>query len=1363
MQTHTAPSKKTSLSLSKLLNMSSIIMMVFFSLGMDFFGPKAGYTLPTPYNVIASTNLSNKIEITWESVCGNGSADHFLIYAKDQASSQYFVVGKVPYDGCSYSEPFDYDLIIDGLVFSAYRDISVKVITCPEDRYYCSDDYSSPAVIGSAVIHPPFISATDGTYTDKIEVSFFEYSDSYQSYEVWRSNTPDGTYNYVGYTYGDFQLDGTYSDYVSSGSTYYYKGRICTMYEDCSPLSNDYAIGYASVDWPSGISATDGTVAQYIDVTWNENPVANGYRVFRSETSTPPADINAYLPPEVYTNNFEDSGSDPYTIYYYWISAYDTSFGAWTEPAGPDTGWRTYKPANTVRASDGTSSDHVDVTWGNYDDSFINQYLIYRSTSSDGEQILIGHSSITSFSDTMASPGHTYYYWVKSCDEQNRCSSLSGPDTGYATLASVGSNGTLTASDGTSTDHVLLEWDPVYGADYYLLYRGQDATTRPTNNFASTTSLTLSDTTATPGVQYYYWVQACTGVTCSAADATDGGYRAITGPTNVQASDGTDTAQIQISWDSATGADFYELYSATTLGGAKSLVSSSIASTSYADTSMGEGQALYYWVKACTSLTCSDFSSPDLGWRGIMPPANLSASDGEYDQVSLSWDSNPVGTHYAIYRAESSGGAKSTLTSNTAITSFIDTTATPGTTYYYWVKAYVNTYSSDFSLSNTGWARGGTLPAVTSITRVDQNPTNAGTVQFLVTFNKDVTGVDASDFVIDASGLSGAAITSVTGTGSTWTVTVSTGTGSGTLSIDVVDNNSIIDDITNALGGPTEGDGDFTSGEAYTIDKESPTILSFSRYNPVNANTNSDTLVFQAEFSQAVNNVSFDDFNIDSTSTASITDVQQVTGDTYRITVSGGDLADFNGSVSLDLSGTQNITDLAGNALSQTEPATDEAYNVDNQGPQVNSIVRFIPAEEYTNDSDLQFLINFNSSVLNVDINDFLVIGGSTAEIHHLILDSSNTFATAHVGLGDIAIFNGEIGIALSASTDITDESGNPISLDAPEISETYILDHNSPTTVTIAGVAPEGAKVFVTKPTELEVEFGEDVKHDGSLSAADNGNNYLLFSAGENGVYDTTGCQPVNQPKSTIGNDDVIYPIGPITYSNGTGSGPYIATLTINNGTPLPIGEYRLMVCGTTSIEDLAGNELNDGESDSYATIKVVIPEVLPETGFTPGVLSDIPLDISESQYDLSTGVQMSIPELGISRAVIGIPASGNGWNLSWLGNDLGYLAGTAYPTWPGNTVITGHAYNNFGQPGPLYNLASLRWGDQIVITADGQEYVYEVRGVSEYTSPKDISVLQRHETYDWVTLITCNSYDQNADAFLFRTIVRAVLVDVR
>ena len=50
----------------------------------------------------------------------------------------------------------------------------------------------------------------------------------------------------------------------------------------------------------------------------------------------------------------------------------------------------------------------------------------------------------------------------------------------------------------------------------------------------------------------------------------------------------------------------------------------------------------------------------------------------------------------------------------------------------------------------------------------------------------------------------------------------------------------------------------------------------------------------------------------------------------YDVTVSGGDLPDLNGTVGLNLSLTQNITDIALNPLPAGEPPVDEVYTVDN-------------------------------------------------------------------------------------------------------------------------------------------------------------------------------------------------------------------------------------------------------------------------------------------------------------------------------------------------------------------------------------------------------------------------------------------------
>ena len=66
-------------------------------------------------------------------------------------------------------------------------------------------------------------------------------------------------------------------------------------------------------------------------------------------------------------------------------------------------------------------------------------------------------------------------------------------------------------------------------------------------------------------------------------------------------------------------------------------------------------------------------------------------------------------------------------------------------------------------------------------------------------------------------------------------------------------------------------------------------------------------------------------------------------GAVYTLTLSGGDLAGLNGTVSLDLAVGQDIEDLAGNTLPAGEPATDEDYVVDNTAPTLLAFTRQNP------------------------------------------------------------------------------------------------------------------------------------------------------------------------------------------------------------------------------------------------------------------------------------------------------------------------------------------------------------------------------------------------------------------------------------
>lgn len=109
-------------------------------------------------------------------------------------------------------------------------------------------------------------------------------------------------------------------------------------------------------------------------------------------------------------------------------------------------------------------------------------------------------------------------------------------------------------------------------------------------------------------------------------------------------------------------------------------------------------------------------------------------------------------------------------------------------------------------------------PTVSSIVRADASPTvGASTVSWTVTFSESVTGVNAADFtLVQGGGLSGAAITGVSGSGTSWTVTASTGAGTGTLGLNLVDDDSIRDLANNRLGGTGAGNGNST-GQVYDI------------------------------------------------------------------------------------------------------------------------------------------------------------------------------------------------------------------------------------------------------------------------------------------------------------------------------------------------------------------------------------------------------------------------------------------------------------------------------------------------------------------------------------------------------------------
>jgi len=169
---------------------------------------------------------------------------------------------------------------------------------------------------------------------------------------------------------------------------------------------------------------------------------------------------------------------------------------------------------------------------------------------------------------------------------------------------------------------------------------------------------------------------------------------------------------------------------------------------------------------------------------------------------------------------------------------------------------------------------------------------------------------------------------------------------------------------------------------------------------------------------------------------------------------------------------------------------------------------------------------------------------------------------------------------------------------------------------------------------------------------------------------------------------------------------------------------------------------------------------EDLPGTGIPPGVLSaneGLPASMAYTALD---EIRLVVPKLKLDLPVVGVPLMRNSWNVTWLGEQAGYLDGTAFPTWVGNTAITAHVWNADNTPGPFAKLKDLQHGDQFSLHAFGKVYTYEVRSNFQVL-PNNLSIFNS-SAYDTVTLLTCEFWDASTGEYLYRRAVQAVLISV-
>ena len=184
----------------------------------------------------------------------------------------------------------------------------------------------------------------------------------------------------------------------------------------------------------------------------------------------------------------------------------------------------------------------------------------------------------------------------------------------------------------------------------------------------------------------------------------------------------------------------------------------------------------------------------------------------------------------------------------------------------------------------------------------------------------------------------------------------------------------------------------------------------------------------------------------------------------------------------------------------------------------------------------------------------------------------------------------------------------------------------------------------------------------------------------------------------------------------------------------------------------------------DLFVLLPLVDPSVDSKhginTGFAPGIATVLKAQPVGLQYNDLGPLWLEIPSIGVKQSIVGVPTAQGLYDVSWLKDQVGWLQGTAYPGWDGNSLLTAHVYNSDGEPGPFHWLVNLKYNDRVILHAHGQKYIYQVQTTQAEMNVSEIEKAFKHEELSWLTLITCRGYDEKSNSYRWRTVVRAILM---
>lgn len=342
--------------------------------------------------------------------------------------------------------------------------------------------------------------------------------------------------------------------------------------------------------------------------------------------------------------------------------------------------------------------------------------ILCTDLTSTNQEDYFAYVGDTSTTCTSSSSGACSLYRIKYKQEATgQIAVIESRRTVKLSASDVPQLGTFTAA---SFSQINGSWTPISGA---ISYEAQYSTT---NDFTSPTTLTpttssQSFTALSYSTTYYFRVRAvgATG-TGNWSDVVSASTWSLAAPTGV-AGVGNSTSQVTFSWNAVAHATSYTIQYDTNAS-FTSATSTTSSTTSKALTGLSTGTTYYARIRATNGSYTGAWSSTASATAGLTAPTSISATMASTISINVSWGSLSGASGYKVDYSTSSSFASYTTTTASGTSTTI-TGLTDGTTYYFRVRGYIDTYDGPNSSTANVATKSVSLSGASSCTATYSN------------------------------------------------------------------------------------------------------------------------------------------------------------------------------------------------------------------------------------------------------------------------------------------------------------------------------------------------------------------------------------------------------------------------------------------------------------------------------------------------------------------------------------------------------------------------------------------------------------------------------------------------------------------